>query len=155
MAYFDPAQAVDVLAINQLLNTWAKELDDNNGLGVGPMVTEDCAYSVPGSSYQGRAEVVKYYEDRLATLEASLNGVPIHRHVISNLCVDFTAGDTAQISFVMTYYTGLSSLSGNSAADPALVGDGDMIVCREDDGHWRIARLDTEAILIRAGGQVR
>lgn len=155
MAQFDPAHAVEVMAINQLLNTWAKELDDNNGIGIGPMVVEDCAYSVPGRSYQGRAEVVKYYEDRLAELKASPAGVPIHRHVISNLCVDFTASDTAKISFVMVYYTGLSSLSGNSPADPALVGDGDMVVRREADGQWRIARLDTEAVLIRSGGQVR
>ena len=55
----------------------------------------------------------------------------------------------------MTYYTALSRLSGNSPADPALVGNGDMIVRRETDGHWRIARLDTEAALGRAGGQVR
>ncbi len=155
MANFDPAQAVDVLMINQMINSWAKELDDNNGLGTGPMVTQDCAYSVPGNSYQGRAEVVKYYEDRLASLKASAAGVPVHRHVISNLCVYFTAGDSAIVSFVMTYYTALSSLSGGSPVDPALVGDGDMIVRREEDGHWRIARLDTEAVLVRTGGQVR
>lgn len=155
MACFDTAQAVDVLAIYQLVNAWAKELDDNNGVGTGPMVTQHCAYSVPGSSYQGRAEVVKYYEDRLAALKASPAGVPVHRHVISNLCVDFTAGDSAKVSFLMTYYTALSSLAGGSPADPALVGNGDMIVRREADGHWRIARLDTEAALVRAGGQVR
>lgn len=155
MAMFEPAQAIDLLAISQLINVWAKELDDNNGVGVGPMVTQDCAYSVPGSSYQGRAQVVKYYEDRLASLEASPTGLPVHRHVISNLCIDFMASDKANVSFVMTYYTALSSLAGSSPADPALVGDGDMIVQREADGHWRIAHLDTEAILVRAGGQVR
>ena len=155
MAYFDPAQAVDLLAINQLLNAWAKELDVNNGVGVGPMLTEECTYSVPGSSYRGRAEVVKYYEDRLAGLRAAPTGAPVHRHVISNLCVDFMSGDSVKISFIMVYYTALSSLSDNSPADPALVGDGDMIVRREADGHWRIARLDAEAVLIRASTQVR
>ncbi|MGE3691907.1 MAG: nuclear transport factor 2 family protein, partial [Novosphingobium sp.] len=105
MAKFDPAQAVDVLSIYQLINAWAKELDENNGVGVGPMVTEDCAYSVPLNSYQGRADVVKYYEDRLAGLRDSPTGVPVQRHVISNLCVDFTASDSAIVSFVMVYYT--------------------------------------------------
>ena len=155
MAYFEPAQAMDVVTINQLLNVWAKELDDNNGLGVGPMVTQDCAYNVPGSSYQGRAEVIKYYEARLAGLEASPTGAPVHRHVISNLCVDFIDADTAKLSFAMVYYTALSSLGGNSPVDPALVGEGGMIVRREADGHWRIARLDTEAVLVRAAAQVR
>lgn len=155
MTPLNPAQVADLLAIEQLINFWAKELDDNNGIGVGPMVTQDCAYSVPGSSYQGREAVVKYYHDRLAGLKASPEGVPVHRHVISNLCVDFTASDSASVSFLMTYYTALSRLSGNSPADPALVGNGDMIVRRETDGHWRIARLDTEAALVRAGGQVR
>ncbi len=155
MAYLDPNQAVDVIVINQLLNLWAKELDDNNGIGVGPMVTEDVSYNVPGKSYQGRADVVKYYEARLAGLEASPGGAPVHRHVMTNLCVDFTGPDTASLSFVMVYYTAASNLAGNSPADPALVGDGGMIVRREADGHWRIARLDTDAVLVRAGGQVR
>jgi len=155
MSKLDLQQAADVVAIQQLINVWAKDLDDNNGVGVGPMVTDDCAYSVPGNSYQGRAEVVKYYEDRLEALKSSPTGVPVQRHVISNLCVDLTEADTATASFLMVYYTELSKVAGLSPVDPVLVGNGDMILRREADGHWRIDRLDTHAALVREGSQVR
>ncbi len=155
MPKFTAAQAIDVLAIYQLLGEWAKDIDENQGVSVGPLLTEDCAYSLPVKAYRGRAEVVDYYQARLAELSASPTGVPAQRHVLSNLCVHFTGADTARVSFVMTYFTALSAGSGNSPADPALVGDGDMIVQREADGEWRIARLDTEVVVFRYGSEVR
>ena len=154
MPKFSLAQAVDVVAIHQLLAEWAKEIDENQGVGIGPMLTDDCAYSLPVRSYQGRNAVVAYYKSRVAELSATPEGVPTQRHVLANLCVDFTGADAAQVSFVMTYYTGLSASSGNSPADPALVGDGDMVVQREADGEWRIASLDTEVVAFRAGAVV-
>lgn len=155
MTQSDSARSSEVVAIGQLINKWAKEIDDNNGVGVGPMLTLDCTYSVPGQTYEGREQVVRYYEDRLASLRASPSGVPVHRHVISNLCVDFTGPDSAEASFVMVYYSQISALAGNSNADPVLIGDGDMVLRREADGVWRIARLDTEAVLVREGNVVR
>lgn len=155
MPKFNAVQTVDVVAIHQLLAEWAKEIDENQGVGIGPMLTDDCAYNLPVKAYKGRSEVVAYYRARVAELSATPEGVPTQRHVLANLCVDFTGADAAKVSFVMTYYTGLSTSSGNSPADPALVGDGDMIVQRESDGEWRIAGLDTEVVAFRASAVVR
>lgn len=155
MPKFSAAQAIDLMAIYQLLGEWANEIDKNQGVGVGLLLTDDCAYNLPANSYRGRTAVVDYYKARVAELAATPAGVPVQRHVLANLRVDFTGANEAKAGFVMTYYTSLSASSGNSPADPALVGDGDMIVRREADGEWRIAGLDTAVAAFRASAVVR
>lgn len=71
----------------------AKDIDENQGLGLGPLLTEDWAYSLPAKSYRGRTEVVDYYQARLAELSASPAGVPAQRHVLANLCAEFTSAE--------------------------------------------------------------
>ena len=155
MTHFNAERAIDTVAIQQLLAHWAKDVDEHQGVGVGPMLTEDCSYNVPARSYSGREAVVAYYEARFADLTASPTGVPGQRHILANLCIDFVHADEAKVSFVMVYFTALSANVGNSPADPALVGDGDMVVRREADGAWRIARLDTEVVVMRGNAMVR
>jgi hypothetical protein len=155
MPKFNAAQAIELLAIYQLLGEWANEIDKNQGVGVGPLLTDDCAYNLPANSYRGRSNVVAYYKARVAELSATPQGIPVQRHVLANLRVEFTSAEEAKVGFVMTYFTGLSASCGNSPADPALVGDGDMIVRREGDGDWRIARLDTAVAAFRANAVIR
>jgi hypothetical protein len=140
MVKFTTEQGTAYAAILQLTNLWARELDLNAGANVGDYVTEDCSYTV-GEEKKGRAEVAKFYSDRLARLSASPEGVPMMRHAQTNLCVEFTSDTTASITFTMLFFT-TASTGGKPLPDVAAVADVRMQV-RSENGDWRICRFDS------------
>lgn len=149
MAKFTIEQAASVAAINQLINDWATELDINNGLNIAKLVTEDCDYTVRGARRDGRAEVEKFYAERLAGLASAPGGAPVQRHALSNLRVTFNTADDAAIAFTLVYFTTAGMSSGLNHADPAAVADVRMNVRRGADGEWLISMFDSGQIFIR------
>ena len=150
MAKFNMEQAVAVAAVQQLINDWARELDVNNGLHIAGLVTADCTYTVGGATRQGRAAVEQFYQERLKRLSAQPEGVPTQRHTLSNLRVSFRSADEVSITFSLVYFTTAGMASGLKHADPAAVADVRMDCRREADGHWRIARMDSNQPFPRA-----
>lgn len=150
MAKFTADQAIAYVTIQQLIHDWADEMDINNGLKMADLVTEDCNYTVRGVPRLSRAEVVKFYQGRLAELEATPAGVWEHRHTLSNLRADFRSDDYAAIEFKLVYFMSAGATPGLAHADPAAVADVRMEVRREADGHWRISRFDSNQLFSRA-----
>lgn len=151
MAKFDPEQAAAVVAIQQLVHEWAHELDVHNGLdAMGDLLTADVRYTVGGAPRHSRDDVLTFYRERHARLEATADGVPFHRHALHNLRTRFTAADSAEIAFGLIYFTTAGAAAGRDQADPALVSDVTMTCRREADGHWRIAAFDS-ALSFRRG----
>ncbi len=149
MAKFDMEQAVAVVAVQQLINEWAHELDVNNGLGIAGLITEDCAYVVGGALRQGRAEVEKFYQERLVRLAAEPGGVPILRHVLCNPRVSFRSADDVSIEFGLVYFSTAAIAMGLTAPDPLAVADVSMDCRRGADGDWRISSFDSVQTLRR------
>lgn len=143
MAKFSVEQALARAEVQELINEWAHELDVHNGLHIAGLVTEDCVYIVGGTPRNGRAAVEKFYQDRLARLSAQPEGVPTQRHTLSNLRVRFGSHAEASITFSLVYFTTAGMASGLNHADPAAVADVRMDCRRGDDGHWRIAKFDS------------
>lgn len=143
MARFTAEQACAVVEIQQLIHDWGYELDLHNGQNIADLVTEDCTYVVGGVPREGRAGVIKFYAERLARLAATPEGVPIHRHALSNLRVSFSSTDTASITFNLIYFSTLGMAAGADHADPASYADVRMDCRRDPDGHWRISRFDS------------
>jgi hypothetical protein len=143
VAKFSTEQALAVVAVNQLINDWGHELDVNNGLHISGLVTADCIYAVGGATRQGRAAVEKFYQERLVRLSAQPGGVPTQRHTLSNLRVSFGNAGEVSITFSLVYFTTAGMASGLNHADPAAVADVRMDCRLEDDGHWRIAKFDS------------
>ncbi len=143
MAKFTAEQAHAVVEIQQLINDWGYELDLNNGQNIADLVTEDCTYMLGGNAREGRASIVQFYAERLTRLGATPEGVPVHRHALSNLRVMFSGADAASITFNLIYFSTMGQASGQDHADPASYADVRMEVRREADGHWRIARFDS------------
>jgi ketosteroid isomerase-like protein len=150
MAKFSPEQTQAVIEVQQLIHDWAHELDVNNGLHVADLVTEDCVYVVRGTPRQGRAEVQKFYQERLASLSSQATGIPTQRHILSNLRVTFRSAVEVSISFGLIYFTTAGVAAGADRADPAAVADVRMDCRRDGDGHWRIAKFDSEQVFRRA-----
>ena len=96
MAKFTLDETVDVAAIQQLINEWARDLDLHNGLHIGTLVTDDCEYVMGPITRRGRADVETHYKERLARLAAEPTGVPVLRHLNSNLCVHFHRADAVR-----------------------------------------------------------
>jgi ketosteroid isomerase-like protein len=142
VAKFNTEQALAVIEIQQLINDWAQELDIHNGLHITDLVTEDCSYNV-GGGREGRAAIEKFYQERLERLSATPSGVPVHRHALSNLRVTFRTIGDASITFSLVYFTTAGMTSGINHADPAAVADVRMDCRRDTDGHWRIAKFDS------------
>ena len=143
MSKFTPEQAVAILEIQQLINEWSYELDVHNGINIANLITEDCSYLVRGGVRTSRAAVVEFYKERLATLAATPEGVPIHRHILANLRVKFNSANDASIGFSLVYFTTAGMKSGTDHADPASTADVRMDVRRGADGEWLIAKFDS------------
>jgi hypothetical protein len=149
MAKFTVEQAADWVAIQQLTNDWGYELDVNNGLNIGDLVTEECSYTVRAVERKTREEVKAFYKGRIAEFP---DGPPIQRHAQTNLRVQFDGADTADITFTLVYFTTAIVAAGASEADPCAVADVRMRCQRCEDGHWRIAMFDSEQSLVRKFG---
>ena len=143
MANLNAEQALAIASVQQLIHDWAHELDINNGLNVRGLVTEDCTYVLGGTARQGRADVEKFYRERLARLSAQPEGVPTQRHILSNLRVSFRSPTDVSITFSLVYFTTAGMKSGLNHADPAAVADVRMDCRRDSDGEWRIAKFDS------------
>ena len=136
-------EAVVVSEVQQLINEWAYELDVHNGLEISKLVTEDCIYSVRGTSLQGRAAIEEFYQERLKALSAQPTGVPTQRHTLSNLRVGFRSANDVSITFTLVFFTTAGMASGVNHADPAAVADVRMDCRRGGDEEWRISKFDS------------
>jgi hypothetical protein len=142
-------QTVAVCELQQLINDWAYELDVHNGLEISNLITEDCIYSVRGTSLEGRAAVENFYKGRLQTLSAQPTGVPTQRHTLSNLRVAFRSANEASITFTLVFFTTAGTVPGANPAEPAAVADVRMSCRRGSDEDWRIAVFDSNQVLRR------
>jgi len=149
MAKFDLQQAADVLAIQQVINEWATDLDITNGENMADLLTEDCAYNVRGAWREGRDAVVRFYADRKAELSQTLAGVPIHRHALSNFRVTFRTPDDAGVGYSLIYFSTMGSDMGTAETLPFSYADVFMDCRRCEDGHWRISRFDSNPVFVR------
>jgi SnoaL-like domain len=150
MAQFSVEQAANVLAIQQVINEWAAELDINNGVNMAKLVTADCRYHFGPTVRVGRDEIVQHYTDRYARLDAAEEGVPVHRHVQANFIVHFTGADAAAVTFSLIYFSTLGQAKGTEQADPAAVADVRMECRRSADGEWLISMFDSGQSFRRA-----
>ena len=140
------SSAGDVLAIHQVINEWAYEMDVNNGLSMAPLLTEDCQYVVRGVKRDGRDAVVEFYNGRLSEFA---DGPPIHRHALANHRVTFSSADEARCDFNLIYFSSVVTAMGADVADPLSYADVWMDVRRCADGHWRIASFDSQPVFVR------
>jgi ketosteroid isomerase-like protein len=149
VAKLNMEQAITVSEVQQLINDWAHELDVHNGLRISNLITEDCIYSVRGTSLQGRAAVEKFYEGRLQSLSEQATGVPTQRHALSNLRVEFQGKNEVSITFTLVFFTTAGMAAGANPAEPAAVADVRMECRRGGDEEWRIAKFDSNQTLRR------
>jgi hypothetical protein len=149
VAKLNKEQAVAVSEVQQLINDWAYELDVHNGLEISNLITEDCIYSVRGTTLEGRTAVENFYKVRLRDLSAQPTGVPTQRHTLSNLRVSFRSANDVSIAFTLVFFTTAVMASRVNPAEPAAVADVRMDCRRGDDQEWRIAKFDSNQVLRR------
>lgn len=143
MAKFTPEQATAYVAIQQLIHDWATELDIDNGAGIEHLITPDIRYTLGPNVFEGIEAVKGFYASRNARLSATPEGLPIHRHALSNLRVAFLSDTHAKITFGLIYFSTLGQATGQDHADPAAFADVRMEVRADADGDWRISFFDS------------
>jgi ketosteroid isomerase-like protein len=151
MAKFTTEQAADVAAIQQVINEWGDELDQNDGLKMvaADVLTQDCRYFVGGEWREGLAAAAQFYAERKVRLDAA-DGAPVMRHIMSNTRVKFTAADQADVAFLLLFFARVGKPPFDTC-DPAAVAEVQMLCRREADGHWRIAMFNSGQTFIRKG----
>jgi SnoaL-like domain len=143
MAKFSAEQAAAVAAIQQVINEWGDELDTNDGLNMlaADVLTQDSRYNVGGAWREGAAAAAQFYAERKPRLEAA-GGAPVMRHIMSNYRVKFTAGNQAEVGFLLLFFAAVGTPPFDTC-DPMAVADVQMECRREADGHWRIAMFNS------------
>jgi len=149
MAKFSPQQAAAILAVQQVINEWASELDLNNGLSMGPLLTEDCVYTVRAIPRHGRAAVMQFYAERYAELGGTPESTPTQRHLLSNFRTSFPAEDHAVVKFQLLYFAAPGTPPIITLNLPTAVADVSMECRCGSDGEWLIARFDSAQSFIR------
>jgi len=150
VAKFSTERAAAVAAIQQVINEWGDELDQNSGLKIATadVLTQDCRYFVGGEWREGLAATAKFYSERWDRLQAA-GGAPVMRHVHGNYRVSFTAADHAKVGFLLLFFAKVGEPPFVGYCDPLAVADVRMECRREADGHWRIASFDSGQIFQR------
>ena len=128
------------IAVQELINAWARDLDMHNGLNIAGLLTDDCTYRVGDTLLKGRIAVSKSYRDRFERLSTHQTTLPTLRHILSNLCISFRNADEVSITFSLLFFT---TAAGSSAPDPTAVADVRMDCHRVADEQWRIAKFDS------------
>ena len=150
MASFTVEQAAATAAIQQVINEWGDELDQNDGLSIADsdVLTEDCRYFVGGEWREGRAATAKFYAERKPRLEAA-GGAPVMRHIISNYRISFEDEANAKVGFLLLFFAKVGTPPFTDYCDPLAVADVRMECRREADGQWRISLFDSGQIFRR------
>ena len=150
MAKFTAEQAADVAAIQQVINEWGDELDQNDGLKINDadIMTEDCRYFVGGEWREGRAAAAAFYAERKPRLEAQ-GGAPVMRHINTNFRVSFDSENKAKVGFLLLYFATVGTPPFTNYCDPLAVADVRMECRRGADGEWRISRFESGQIFRR------
>ena len=152
MTKFTAEQAHAYVEIQQLIGDWAFELDHHHGKNIADLITPDCLYVIGGGARKGAEAVTKWYEDRIARLSATAEGLPTQRHAIMNLRARFRNADEASLTFNIIQFTTRGNPMGTQHSDPRAFGDARMDVRRNAEGHWLIAMFDANSSFRKARG---
>ncbi len=148
MAKFSADQAAAVLAVQQVINEWGNELDQNSGLeiaGAG-ILTDEVEYFVGGEWRNGIAEVAQFYKGRKDQLQEN---APVMRHIQSNYRVSFPAEDHALVGFLLLFFAKAGTPPFVGYCDPLAVADVRMECRRDAAGDWKISLFDSGQIFRR------
>lgn len=150
MAKFNAEQIMAVAAIKQLIYEWGDELDINDGLSMkdANVLTSNCRYFVGEQWREGLEATAQFYQERMARLKEA-GAVPVMRHIISNLKVEFTDDKAARVGFLLVFFAKAGEPPFTDYCDPLAVADVQMECREEDDGHWRISMFDSGQIFRR------
>lgn len=147
MAKFSADEAAALAAIQQVVNEWGDELDQNSGrkMTQADVLTQDVRYFVGGEWREGIAAVQAFYDQRWDTLTAG-DGAPVMRHIHSNFRVRFLEDGHARVNFLLVFFAKVGEPPFVGYSDPLAVADVRMACRRGDDGHWRISLFDSGQI---------
>jgi hypothetical protein len=148
VAKFSAQQATDVLAIQQVINEWGDELDQNSGqqMTQSKVLTDDCRYFVGGEWREGLAAVQKFYDGRKVELG---DNAPVMRHIQSNYRVTFRADDHAEVAFLLLFFAKAGTPPFVGYCDPLAVADVQMECRRDAEGDWKISLFNSGQIFRR------
>ncbi|KMS60265.1 hypothetical protein V474_00850 [Novosphingobium barchaimii LL02] len=150
MAKFTPQQAVDVLAVKQVIYEWGDELDIHNGLSMraADCLTQDVRYNVGGQWREGLEAVEAFYGGRAKAMRSGA-GLMTMRHIITSLRISFDDVDHAKVGYLLVFFAALGDGPFDTYCDPLAVADVKMECRRDADGEWRISMFDSGQIFKR------
>ena len=150
MAKFELEQLAGIAAIKQVVYEWGDQLDLHDGMSIvdANILTSDVRYCVGGEWREGLANVGEFYKGRMARLKEA-DAVPVMRHIISNLKIDFSSDTEAKVDFLLVFFAKAGEPPFSGYCDPLAVADVWMKCRKEEDGHWRICEFNSQQMFMR------
>lgn len=148
MPKFDQESAIAAISLQQLINRWSNDLDQNGGMGVKNLVTADCNYLLGGKSFVGPEAIDGFYaarNERVRTQQK--DGIRTQRHTVTNLLYQFSFPDKAGVKFTLVNFSA-EGKAPVSHTTPTIIADCRMDCERGEDGEWRIYKFDSTPIFI-------
>jgi ketosteroid isomerase-like protein len=132
-----------IIDIQQHVADYWHDIDENEALGAESFYTEDCVMLMgPVKRFDGHEGVRAFYADR------EKRGQRTTRHTCSNFRVILETPTRAQANFVVANYGADGPAPIVGADVPSLVSQVNTICVRQENGSWRIARLEAKPIFI-------
>lgn len=128
----------DIVSLEQTLYHYCNELD-SGATRIQDWFTQDCTFTVGGTTWLGRAGVRQHYDDDAkAVRELCKDGVKTVRHGMLNLRIAVQDDGSAIADFIFLNFSAGGSPPHFDAASPAVVADTRLVCRRDAAGHWLI-----------------
>lgn len=145
MLTIDRDNAIDILALQQLVAHYFWELDTTFGLNSPDFFTEDGVVEIGNMSFSGHVAMRAFYADLLNQQPGDTRTT---RHAYTNLRVAFEGADNAIVDLLAIEFSGASAPPLLNASTPTIVSDA-RLRCRRETGHaWLICHLSGQAVFV-------
>ena len=139
MRRFDQETAIAAIELEQMVADYWREVDMNGAVHAADYFTEDGVAIMGLQSFAGRAEIARFYAERLASNHAQFGaGNRRTSHTIVNLRIVFDDKDQAGVEFMTVTYAAVGKLPVSNATLPAAIGEVRLSCRRDGSGQWLI-----------------
>jgi len=156
MRRFDQETTVAAIELEQMVADYWREVDMNGAVHAADYFAEDSVASMGVQSLVGRAEVARYYSERLASNHAQFGaGNRRTSHTIVNLRIAFDDKDHASVDFMTVTYAATGKLPVSNATIPAAIGEVRLSCRRDGSGQWLIHEFHGAPVFLSGDDYVR
>jgi hypothetical protein len=151
MEIFDLEKTIAAMQLEQMLVSYNRTTDFDNGATGPEFFVEDCVINVGAILFKGHDGVRKYFSDRAEAMKKEKDGVRTARHTYANLQITFPEKDRATLKYLILTYAASGKPPIMDNMTPAVIADA-TINARRVNGQWKFVELTGSPVFIASTG---